>query len=211
MNNLSGVDSLVNRYFALRHGESRANQDQVILSDPRDGTRSGGLTAWGQEQVRATLLAALQEGLFSAPPAIYASDFLRARATAAIAADLLGTSYTPVTCLRERFFGEWDRTADVNYEIVWADDAVDPHHEHNGVESAEDVLERTTAFIIDLEHTHRGKDIILVSHGDTLHILQTAFHRLSPAYHRSLPAMDLAELRELRLAPLTPRLPPHPR
>jgi broad specificity phosphatase PhoE len=40
---------------------------------------------------------------------------------------------------------------------------------------------------------------VLVSHGDTLQILQAAFLRMSPTRHRSLPGLETAEIRRLRL------------
>ena len=44
MNNLKGITELNNRYFVLRHGESRANTKQIIVSDPKNGLFDFGLT-----------------------------------------------------------------------------------------------------------------------------------------------------------------------
>ena len=48
------------------------------------------------------------------------------------------------------------------------------------VESVSAVLARATAFIIALEQRYSGRDILLVSHGDTLQILQAGFLRMNP-------------------------------
>ena len=69
----------------------------------------------------------------------------------------------------------------------------------SGVEPAAAVLDRTTAFIVDLERGTPVVDILLVSHGDTLQILQAGFLRMNPAAHRSLPGLRTAEIRQLRL------------
>ena len=61
------------------------------------------------------------------------------------------------------------------------------------------MLDRTTALIADLEQRYSGRDILLVSHGDTLQILQAGFLRVDPSGHRRLPHLDTAEIRELRL------------
>ena len=45
----------------------------------------------------------------------------------------------------------------------------------------------------------RGRDILLVSHGDTLQILEAGFLRMDPSAHRQLPHLDTAQIRELRL------------
>jgi broad specificity phosphatase PhoE len=69
------------------------------------------------------------------------------------------------------------------------------------------VLDRVTALVADLERRYSGRDILLVSHGDTLQILQAGFLRLDPSLHRRLPPLGTAEIRELHLAgePSRPR------
>ncbi|MBO0776261.1 MAG: histidine phosphatase family protein, partial [Actinobacteria bacterium] len=65
----------------------------------------------------------------------------------------------------------------------------------NDVEPVTAVLDRTTAFVAALEREHRGRDILLVSHGDALQILQAGFAGVDPARHRSLPHLRTAEIR----------------
>ncbi len=75
---------LGNRYFALRHAHSLANQQGIVLSDPDAGCQGFGLS----EQGRASLVARvgeLREQLER--PRIFSSDFLRTRQTAEILAD----------------------------------------------------------------------------------------------------------------------------
>ncbi len=62
------------------------------------------------------------------------------------------------------------------------------------------MLDRVTAFIADLERQHRDRDILLVSHGDTLQILQAGLAGLDPAAHRGLPHLETAEIRPVRPA-----------
>ena len=62
------------------------------------------------------------------------------------------------------------------------------------------MLDRTTALIADLERRYSGRHILLVSHGDPLQILQAGFLRIDPSRHRSLPAIETAEIRRLHLA-----------
>jgi probable phosphoglycerate mutase len=102
--------------------------------------------------------------------------------------------------LRERCFGDWEGTPTANYRKVWAAD--EAGHAADGVEPAFAVLDRVSAFIVDLEGRHSGRDILLVSHGDTLQILQAGFARMDPARHRRLPHLETAEIRRLHLAPL---------
>ena len=92
--------------------------------------------------------------------------------------------------LRERSFGDLEGTPVANYARVWTADGADGDHGRDGVEPAAAVLDRTTALVADLERRYSGRDILLVSHGDTLQILQAGFLRMDPAKHRSVPHLD---------------------
>lgn len=189
---------LGNRYFALRHGQSQANVESIIVSNPAVGVTAYGLTVTGREQVSAAM---------EQPPAgfdthlkIISSDFMRARETAAIVASRLAA--TEPVCyseqLRERFFGTLDGGTDERYAQVWLSDRVDPWHCESGVESAVAVVQRTVDLIRQLELRYQGAIVLLVAHGDVLQLLQTAFAGVSPALHRRLPPLQVAEIRALR-------------
>ncbi|RMG11250.1 MAG: histidine phosphatase family protein [Planctomycetota bacterium] len=184
-----------NRYYALRHGESEANAQGIVLSDPAAGEAGYGLTPRGRSQARAAAEAFAGEGR---PPRIYSSPFLRARQTAEAFAEVLGVSEVLVRAeLRERFFGQLEGHPSARYEDVWRRDEEDPGHTDWGVESVVAVLGRTSALVAELEATRRGERIVLVSHGDPLQILETGLRGLNPAAHRSLPHLSPGELRRL--------------
>jgi len=197
MNQLSGVDRLANRFSIMRHAQSKANAGGIIVSRiENDRQGDYGLTEHGRQQA----LAAAQDCGLPGDTAIYSSDFARARQTAEIVRAYLGAPDVGLTAaLRERCFGPWEGSATGNYAHVWAADETDPGHPDGNVESAAAVLDRATAFIAQLERRHRDRDILLVSHGDTLQILQTAFAGVDPSRHRSLPHLATAEIRRLRL------------
>jgi broad specificity phosphatase PhoE len=68
------------------------------------------------------------------------------------------------------------------------------------VVSVAHVAHRVSAMIVDLEAQHSQRlNVILVSHGDTLQILQSCFAGVSPAQHRSLPHLHNCEVRELKI------------
>jgi probable phosphoglycerate mutase len=192
---VSGAGSLVglaNRYRVMRHGQSKANAAGVIVSSI-EADRGGdyGLTAAGREQA---LAAARASGL-GAGTVICASDFARATQTARIVAGCVGADgVTLAPELRERYFGVLDGAPAAGYQRVWAADeaAADPVP---GVEPAAAVLERATALVTALEERYTGRDVLLVSHGDTLQILLAGFAGLDPARHRRLPPLGTAEIR----------------
>jgi len=197
MNHIYDIE-LGNRYFALRHGESMPNVLGIILSDPKSGTIDFGLSDKGKEQARQSVVSALERDILDEFTAVYSSDFKRARETAEIARGVLNTLPVIYTeKLRERYFGEWERTSHVNYANVWRDDKVNPSHTNYSVESADHVQDRTTRLILQLERQYYDRKILLVSHGDALQILQTGFLRLPASMHRDIPHLETAEIREL--------------
>ena len=198
MNHLSRVDCLANRFSIMRHGQSKANARGIIVSRIENDRRGDyGLTELGRQQA---LAAARGYGL-ARETVLYSSDFARARQTAEVLRAHLGTSDVVIAeALRERCFGVWEGAPTTSYARVWAADEAGVGHADGDVEPAAAVLDRTTAFIAGLERCHSGRDILLVSHGDTLQILQAGFLRMDPARHRSLPQLSTAEIRQLRLA-----------
>ena len=198
MNHLSGLDRLANRFSVMRHGQSKANVAGLIVSRVEQDRRGDyGLSELGRKQA---LAAALDCGL-PGDTVICSSDFSRARQTAQIVAAQLGAAEVAIAqALRERSFGDWEGSATENYERVWAADATDPDHADGNVEPVAAVLDRTSALVVELERRYSGRDILLVSHGDPLQILQAGFLRIAPSRHRSLPALGTAEIRPLRLA-----------
>ena len=197
MNHLSSVDRLANRFSVMRHAESKANAAGIIVSRiAADRQGDYGLTEHGRQQA---LAAARGSGL-PGDTVIYSSDFSRASQTAQIVRGYLDAPEVVIAeALRERCFGDWDGSAASNYARVWAADEADPVHPDGGVEPAAAVLDRATALVAQLERRYRGRDILLVSHGDTLQILQAGFAGLDPSRHRTVPNLATAEIRRLHL------------
>ena len=194
------LSKLKNRYFALRHGHSKANEQSIIVSDPGIGTQSYGLSDLGIEQL--TALTVELPSAFGTELKIVSSDFLRARESAAIIAESL-LVLTPVSYsekLRERYFGEFDGQSDSNYPQVWERDSDDDNHDAFDVEPASKVLNRAIELIIELESQFSGAVILLVAHGDVLQLLQCAFENRAAACHRQLVPLQVAEVRELNPA-----------
>ena len=199
MNHLLNLEKLANRYFVMRHGQSLANLQQVIVSCPQNGVDAYGLSEQGMMQVRESVQSS--SGLDSSL-LIVSSDFRRARESAEIVRELLGST-NPLLFdprLRERNFGEWELTPDSAYPLIWAGDEFNPDNEDNGVESPNQVMQRVTAMVLEYEANHSGATILLVSHGDALQILQAAFSKQHASEHRHQLHLETAEIRELSLS-----------
>ena len=191
---------LKNRYFAMRHGQSEANVAGIIVSDPQIGCNQFGLTALGQQQV---IKSASNTSKLNQDTLIISSDFLRAKNTAETTQKILNT-LQPIQysiALRERFFGELNGKNDSQYQMVWDIDQQNPDHQKFNVESANQVVSRVSALIMQLEqqyfdlHKNVGQKILLVAHGDVLQLLQTWFQNVPASQHRSLPHLETAEIR----------------
>jgi broad specificity phosphatase PhoE len=197
MNHLSRTDHLANRFSVMRHGQSKANADGIIVSRIENDHRGDyGLSELGRQQV----LAAARDCGLPEETVICSSDFSRARQTADIVRACLGAPQVIIEeALRERCFGDLEGSTTGNYARVWATDEANAGQTADNVEPVSAVLDRATALIADLERRYSGRDILLVSHGDTLQILQAGFLRMDPSRHRSLPLLQTAQIRRLHL------------
>lgn len=198
LNALLKLPRLVNRYHVMRHGQSEANSRGIIVSDPAHALGDYGLTETGRAQVADSLR---RTPLLGADCIVLSSDFRRARETAELAHVWLecaaAIEFDPR--LRERGFGTHELQRDDAYHDVWRGDELDAGHQANGVESANQVMTRVTALILDCEQRFCDASLLLVSHGDVLQILQTAFAGADARSHRSLEHLQTAEIRQLQL------------
>lgn len=200
MNHLKELTRLNNRYYFLRHGESEANAAGIINSDPAKALSDYGLTAKGKKQVAQSVRQAQLKGWLDDKTIIYSSDFKRTIETAEIAREVLGVSKVNLnSALRERHFGNWEGKRDINYIKILARDKRGLSQHKDGVESVFEVSSRITHFIRELEARYEGKTILLVSHGDPLHILEMAFKKVKPTKHRVMDAIKKAEIKQVKL------------
>lgn len=199
MNHLLSYESLENHYVAIRHGQSIANQQGLIVSTPENGISGYGLSDHGKIQVRKSIS---EYGNIANVSLIVSSDFKRAYETALIAHEVLQDKVSDIiqeVALRERNFGDFELARSENYQTIWDRDASDPNHTLHQVESAESVMTRVSRLVQSLEGSYTGQTILLVSHGDTLQILQTAFEKKPASSHRNLPPLETAEVRKFLL------------
>lgn len=199
---LQSLKKLRNRYFALRHGRSKAQEAGIIVSAPLEGAKEQyALSAHGEGEVWDLRKSFAAAALFGEDVAIYSSPFSRAIQTAAIVKTLLCATrnITVDARLRERFFGDWEGTSTKNYRITWEKDQVDPAHTDGGVESAVAVQARMVSLIAEIEKRCARKAVLLVSHGDPLIMLQAAFEGAPLSSYYTLKRLRTAEFREFAL------------
>ncbi|QEG23643.1 histidine phosphatase family protein [Mariniblastus fucicola] len=184
-----------NRFFALRHGVSEANELGLIISDPKTGCSNYGLSSVGRAKLERCLEGYLEQ--IGPTCRIVSSDFLRTRHTAELLAERMVAEVEFSVRLRERYFGDFESTSNLNYQTVWQQDAADPEHSQWNVESVSSVADRVLAELQDLNESAKETTFVIVSHGDSLQILETALKQLPLSTHRERDPLQPGELREL--------------
>jgi broad specificity phosphatase PhoE len=145
----------VTTLLLARHGETDWNRELRI-----QGSSDIALNELGLEQARALARELAEVEL----DAIYASDLLRARATAEAVAAVHELEVRLDARLRERSFGSWEG---LTREDVAA---FPPGSRHDG-ESDEEVRARVLAAVEEIAAAHPGRQVLVVSHGGALNTL----------------------------------------
>jgi len=172
--------------FFVRHGEAEHNVNHILSTKIDDGVP---LTKTGEEQAR-------EIGEDLAPETIdiiYTSPLLRTRQTAEIIkkSGNIKAKIVVDERIREIEAGDMDKRTIEEWKQQF--DRKDRFYDnpHNG-ESEADVEKRFLDFLNDVAKKHKGKNIIIVTHGALL--------RLAEKYFKNL--------RENEIFALTPLLPP---
>lgn len=158
------------RLFVLRHGQTAWNAEQRI-----QGHLDMPLNAVGRWQAERLAQALAGEEL----AAIYSSDLLRARETAAPLAQLRALPVQTEPELRERAFGHFEGRSFTEIETQWPQDARrwrqrEPDFGPGGGEVLTDFYARCVACALRLAGRHGGQTIALVAHGGVLDCLYRA-------------------------------------
>lgn len=156
------------RICLIRHGETAWNAERRI-----QGQTDIGLNPAGMAQARAAALH------LSATPvaALYSSDLLRARQTAAALAERLSLTPAFAPELRERCYGIFEGKTYDEARAAYPDDYAaferrDPGYAFPaGGESLRQVQARVTARLRALAAAHPGQAVAVVTHGGVLDIV----------------------------------------
>lgn len=152
-----------NTYYLVRHGEAENNILGLLNSGT--GKREYPLTEQGRLQAAKTAQFLKEERI----DFIVSSPVLRARQTAEILKDVLDTPLSIDGRLCEAGFGSFEETshqAFVEFMKTHGTRAVGAPE--LGVEGYMDIRERVRAFLEATTAAFSGKEIVVVSHADTL-------------------------------------------
>lgn len=148
----------------VRHGQTNWN-----VEGRYQGQSDVPLNENGRDQARA-LARQLQECFFTA---IYTSDLLRAKETAAILATSRGLSVMPDPRLREINQGEWEgqlvSVIKARYDDLWQQRSKNPANVRPpGGETVGEVACRVYGVLDEIAARHTTGQVLIVSHGLSL-------------------------------------------
>jgi len=162
---------LKNKYFILRHGESthQTERPNLIYYWPEDKPPAS-LTKKGQNQIKKQAKYLKDKKI----DFIFSSDVLRVKQTAQIIAKELGLKSKIDKRLRDI---NWGLYQGKSHQEAWG------HYEHNMEErftkvlpegeSWNDVKKRMVDFIKEIDKKYSKKNILIISHGDPLWLLDS--------------------------------------
>jgi len=177
-----------NKYFLLRHGQTIYQTEKKDILYPFPENPPVGLTEVGKKQIEEAAEKIKDKGV----NLIFSSDFFRTRQTAEIVAKKLGLEIYPVKSSKagvpskaEQFnrvnFDK--RLRDLNMGVFYSAKKNDylnlfsdlkerfSKRPENG-ENWEDVKKRLTDFLNEIEKKYQNKNILIISHGDPLWLLE---------------------------------------
>ncbi len=155
---------MTTRLCVVRHGETAWNAEHRV-----QGQLDVPLNEVGQAQAQAAARALAREKF----DAIYASDLSRARQTAAPTAELFSMQVVLEKDLRERHYGIFERLTYAEVKLRYPEDyarfeARDPDYAFRTGESLKDFSARSIAIISRIADRHKGRSILVFTHGGVL-------------------------------------------
>jgi|GEM_PF-1238789 len=152
-----------NIYYLVRHGEAENNVLGLLNSG--NGKREYPLTALGRVQAAKTAVFLQRETI----DFIVSSPVLRARQTAEILKEATGVPLTIDPRLCEAGFGNFEETSHQAFiEFMETHGTRAVGAPELGVEGYMDIRERVRFFLGSTAAAFSGKQIVVVSHADTL-------------------------------------------
>ena len=161
------------RLLVLRHGQTDWNASGRI-----QGQLDIGLNDTGRWQAERLAEALAHEHI----DAVYSSDLMRARETAAPLARARGLDLRLDARLRERGFGRFEGLSFEEIEQRWPDEAArwrrrEPDFGPGGGEALQSFFARCVEAALRIARAHAGQHVALVAHGGVLDCLYRAATR----------------------------------
>jgi len=159
-----------NKFFGLRHGEASHNLEGKIAGGLETLRLRSSLTLPGIEQAKAAIKQLHGKKI----DVIVASPYFRAQQTAEIVAKALKKKVVTEKRFGEINCGVFNWQSEPKYHALFPKKMYRWNTGPDGAETLSDVRARTVAAIRDLNKKYKNKNILIISHGDPLWILEGA-------------------------------------
>lgn len=188
-----------NAYFVMRHGEAESNVTNILSSDREAQVH---LTEKGKTDVRESATA--MKGKIDV---IIASPFVRTRESAEVAAEALGLSKSDIHFddrLGEYDLGTRDGISLEEWHLQYPASVERFEKGPEGGENDTQVRRRMGGLLWELENKHRGKNILIVSHGTPIWLLKGAARGASKEDHVSTYKTEYPSKGKIEELPFSP-------
>jgi len=185
-----------NEFFLLRHGKA-AKKEEIIYDWP--SLSSFPLTEEGKRQIKSIISKLKEKNI----DLIYSSDSLRTRQTAEIIAKELGLKINFDPRLRDINLGIYEGRSKEEFRRDFPLTLERFQKKIPKGENWSDVKKRVSETIKDIDRKHKGKNILVVGHGDPLWLLEGILKGQNKEelldQHKRGNLIKMGELRELRI------------
>lgn len=166
---------LRNQYFILRHGQTTQQTQRERLTYNWPDKPPVKLTKKGKKQIKTAAKKLKKKGL----DFIYSSDIFRTRQTAGILVKELGLKVKFDKRLRDINLGIYHGGLKEKLYQDFPDPKKRFHQRPKEGESWNDVRKRVLHVLQEIDKKHKNKKILIISHGDSLWILEGAVKGLT--------------------------------
>jgi isoleucyl-tRNA synthetase len=188
-----------NTYFVMRHGQAQTNEQDLLNCDIGNHVE---LVESGKEKAKESAQSLTDKKITK----IFCSQLHRTQQTAEIVKETLGLDVEIVldARLNETNFGDANNSSKYEFNNKYRKAKNFDLSPENG-ESLNDMRKRIGEFLYEIENTYKDENILIVSHGDPLWMIDTVAHGydIDASYETALPRyIKTGEVRILDFAPL---------
>ena len=162
-----------NKFFLVRHGEAENNI--LGLNDSLPEMKKYKLTKAGRKQIEKTAEYLKNQKIDT----IFCSHLERTKETAEIISKKINAKIIFDDRLREAGMGIVNGKPYSELKKIYSDFKQPLNTDENGIEGWKDIQERMKSFLDDFNDKHKGKNVVIVSHGDPLLMMKGVLDNLS--------------------------------
>ncbi len=188
-----------NKFWILRHGEADHNLKELIAAGPENGKAISNLTRLGIQQIEQAAKDLLKQLGKEKLHLIVTSPYLRTKTVAKIVAKATKTKIAVDKRFEEINTGIFNNRPILEHRKFFDKPLEQFTKTPPGGENLIDVKKRMLGGLLELDSKYDGKNILIVSHGDPLWVLEGAVKNFSNEEILKMNYIKPGELRRLDL------------